>query len=64
LFFLQGLHNQETHCENGIAERGQRKIEVLTSREASPLVAASELYVEVGYQCMDVVIPFHLQAER
>lgn len=36
----------------------------LTSREACPLVAASELNVEVSYQRMNVVIPFHLQAER
>lgn len=35
----------------------------LTSGEASPLVAASELNVEVSYQRMNVVIPFHLEAK-
>lgn len=35
----------------------------LTGGEAGPLVTASELYVEVGDQSVDVVIPLHLQAE-
>lgn len=35
----------------------------LTGGEAGPLVTASELDVEVSDQSMDVVIPFHLQAE-
>lgn len=35
----------------------------LTSGEAGPLVAASELDVEVGDQSMNVVISFNLQAE-
>lgn len=35
----------------------------LTSGEASPLVAASEFNVEVSYQSMNVVIPFHLEAK-
>lgn len=47
-----------------LEKEGKEKQTVLTSRKACPLVAASELYVEVGYQRMDVVIPFHLQAER
>lgn len=36
----------------------------LTCGEASPLVAAGKLYVEVRDQSMDVVVPLHLQAER
>ena len=36
---------------------------ILTGGEAGPLVTAGELYVEVGDQGMDVVIPLHLQAE-
>lgn len=35
----------------------------LTGREAGPLVASGKLDVEVGHQCMHVVIPLHLQAE-
>lgn len=35
----------------------------LTGGEASPLVTASKLDVEVGDQSMDVVVPLHLQAE-
>lgn len=35
----------------------------LTGGEASPLVAASELDVEVGNQSMNVVVSFNLQAE-
>lgn len=36
----------------------------LTSRETSLLVTLGELNMEVGDQCMDVVIPLDLQAER
>lgn len=36
----------------------------LTGGEAGPLVTAGELYVEVGDQSVDVVVPLHLQAER
>lgn len=35
----------------------------LTGGKTGPLMTASELYVEVGNQSVDVVIPFHLQAE-
>lgn len=35
----------------------------LTSGEAGPLVAASELYIEVCDQGMDVVVPLDLQTE-
>ena len=51
------------------AQKGRLKTkkgveEKLTSGEASPLVAASELNVEVGDQGVDVVVPLHLQTER
>ena len=36
----------------------------LTSREAGPFVAASELNVEVGDKGVDIVVPLHLQTER
>lgn len=36
----------------------------LTSRETGLLVTLGELNMEVGDQCMDVVIPLDLQAER
>lgn len=36
----------------------------LTGRETSLLVTLGELNVEVSDQCMDVVVPLDLQAER
>ena len=41
-----------------------RSVRHLTGRETSLLVTLSELNVEVGDQCMDVVVPLDLQAER
>lgn len=48
--------------EHGLLPVSVRRL--WASRESGPLVATSELYVKVGYQRMDVVIPFHLEAKR
>lgn len=64
LCFKTGFIYTSSQGESGGIEKRKEKQTVLTSRKACPLVAASELYVEVGYQSMDVVVPFHLQAER
>lgn len=36
---------------------------VITSGEAGLLVTLGELHVEIGDQCVDVVVPLNLQAE-
>lgn len=60
LIILRQTHGEYRviKCERNITHTA------LTGREACPLVAASELYVEIGYQSMNIVVSFHLQAER
>lgn len=43
-----------------VSPRGTQE---LTCREACPLVAACELYVEISHQGMDVIISLYLEAE-
>lgn len=46
------------------SETKQLPIMLLTSGEASLLVTLGELHMEIGDQCVDVVVPLNLQAER